>query len=98
MSMDSKYEKYINYIVNDLVKNTEFDVFVEPSTLNEHDHVYFPFLNYGLEYEKWKGAPTLWSTESQALEEYLIRVYGCRESDLKKVITLYFDKLFLNES
>jgi hypothetical protein len=94
--MESKYERYINYIVDDLVKNTKFDVFFEPNTGIGSDHVYFPFLNYGLEYEKGQY-PTLWYEESKALEEYLISVYGCRESELKKVIPLYFDELFLNE-
>ncbi len=78
--MDKKLEKYINYIVDDLVKNTEIDY--------DERRIYFPFSPMSF---LFYHLPLLFSSSS--FSTYNQQKYGAKEEETKIIWDLYEERI-----
>lgn len=93
--MDSKIERYINYVVNDLIKDTKIDYdkrrvnfplpILPPSLYSPPQLSSFPFL--------LSSSFLSFSCPDSYFTDYIIIKYGVRESEIEIIWKLYKEKV-----
>jgi hypothetical protein len=81
----NKYEKYINYVVNDLVKNTEIDY--------EKRKIIFPF-NLHLRFH-FKSTIFIKPNPTNSLDfkYYTVKTYGSHDEEIEDIWNLYKQRI-----
>jgi sulfur relay (sulfurtransferase) DsrC/TusE family protein len=74
-------EKYINFIVDDLVKKTEIS--------NNRREIKYPFIKIPISFDT--------SPSIRLLKEYIEQKYGVHEKEMDTIISLYLRRIPLNE-
>ena len=98
--MSNRLEKYIDYVVSDLVGRTAIEDYVDyvnDDIMGDDVSVYFPFLDYSAEYGVGTSPDmtTLWPTEIESFEEYLGTQYGCSPTEYNRIMRQYLNELWV---
>ena len=80
----NKKEKYINYVVDDMIKKTEIDYDQEKIKYPFSTSLLFPFISL---------PPFLFILPSPSISKYVIERYGIHDNDVDIIWKLYKGKI-----
>jgi hypothetical protein len=84
--MKTKLEKYINYVVEDLVKNTRIDY--------DKERIYFPFFSFPYSPSLFLILPpTPHHFPSSSFSKYVQKRYGARDEEMDIIWDQYKERI-----